>query len=117
MLGLRLQTALIVICVCAFIYLFYKMKKKKVDVKYSLPWLFLDAVMLIMAIFPRILVGLRNLLGIQTVSNAVFFAALLFLLAIVYVMSRTISRPNNEIRELAQRVALDEVEKNNTGDE
>ncbi len=111
MLGLRLQTALIIICISTFIYLFYKMKTKKVDVKYTMPWLLLDFVMLIMAIFPDILVILRNILGIQTVSNAVFFAALLFLLAIVYIMSRTISRLNNEIRELAQRIALYECEK------
>lgn len=111
MLGLRLQVFLIVICVLAFAYLFVRMRKKRVDVKYTLPWLFLDILMLLMAVFPKALVGICRFLGIQTVSNAVFFSALLFLLVIVYIMSRTISRLNNEIRELTQRIALNETDK------
>ena len=108
MLGIRLQLFLVIICVAAFIYLFYKMKKKRVDVKYTLPWLLLDFLMLLLAIFPEGLQWVCKLIGIRTVSNAVFFAALIFLLVIVYVMSRTISRLNNEIRALAQRIALNE---------
>ena len=110
MLGFRLQVTLILICIIAFVYLFYKMKKKRVDVKYTLPWLLLDFLMLLMAGFPKGLAWLCRLIGIRTTSNAVFFAALLFLLVIVYVMSRTISRLNNEIRALSQRIALDDMD-------
>ena len=64
--------------------------------------------MLILALFPEGLQWFCRFFGIRTVSNAVFFAALIFLLVIVYVMSRTISRLNNEIRALTQRIALNE---------
>lgn len=107
--GTRLQFFLISICIIAFLYLFYKMKKKRVDVKYTLPWLFLDFLMLLSAVFPGGLMWISRMIGIKTVSNAVFFAALIFLLVIVYIMSRTISRLNNEIRALAQRIALNEI--------
>ena len=106
MLGFRLQFFLIVLCILAFIYLVFKMKTRSIDVKYTMPWLFLDLIMLLMAIFPNVVDRICRWLGIKTASNAVFFAALLFLLAIVYVMSRTISRLNNEIRELSQKIAL-----------
>lgn len=107
MLNPRLQYFLIAICIAGFIYLFYKMRTKRVDVKYTLPWLLLDLLMLVIAAFPQIPLWTCRLLGIQMVSNAIFFAALLFLLVIVYILSRTISRLNNEIRELAQRIAVD----------
>ena len=106
--GTRLQLFLVAICLIAFLYLFYKMKKKRVDVKYTLPWLLLDFLMLVLVVFPDGLMWMSRMIGIKTVSNAVFFAALIFLLVIVYIMSRTISRLNNEIRALAQRVALNE---------
>ncbi len=109
MLDYRLRLFLILICVAALIYLVVKMRSKRVDVKYTLPWLLLDFLMLIMAVFPDTVDWACRVVGIKTPSNIVFAALLLLLLVIVYVMSRTISRLNNEIRELAQRVALDEV--------
>ena len=111
MLGIRLQAILIAMCIIAFIYLFYKMKVRRVDVKYTMPWLLLDVLMLIVAIFPEIPWRLCVLFGIQVVSNGIFFAALSFLLVIVYLLTRAVSRLNNEVRELAQRIALDEAEK------
>ena len=110
MLDIRLRVFLFAICITAFLYLVYKMKNRKADIKYTLPWLFLDFLMLIITAFPKIIVWLCHMVGIQTASNAVFFAALVFLLIIVYIMSRTIARLNNEVRELTQRIALDEVE-------
>ena len=112
MLGIRLQTVLIVMCIVAFIYLFYKMKVRRVDIKYTMPWLLLDILMLIVAAFPEIPWRICVLFGIQVVSNGIFFAALSFLLIIVYLLSRAVSRLNNEVRELAQRIALDEMDKN-----
>lgn len=109
MLNARLQISLIIICLAALVYLLYKLRARKLELKYTLPWLTLDLVMFLMALFPKTVVWLCHLLGIATPSNMVFFAALLFLLMIVYFMSRTIARLNNEIKELAQRLALDEV--------
>ena len=112
MLNARLQISLIIICLVAMIYLVCKLRAKTLELKYTLPWLMLDLVMLFMALFPKTVIWLCHLLGIVTPSNMVFFAALLFLLMIVYFMSRTISRLNNEIKELAQTLAL-----NKTGNE
>ena len=109
--SLRLQLFLFAICISAFLFLVHRMRKKGADVKYTLPWLLLDVLMILMVAFPNAIGWICRRIGIQTVSNAVFFAALLFLLVIVYIMSRTISRLNNEIRILAQKFALEEISK------
>lgn len=109
--GNRLQIFLICICIIGLIYLVYKMKVRRVDVKYTMPWLLLDILMMIIAAFPEVVVWGCRIVGIQVASNAVFFAALVFLLVIVYLLSRAVSRLNNEVRMLSQRIALDEAEK------
>lgn len=110
MLDLRLRIFLFMICFVVFVYLIYVMRSRKVDIKYTLPWIVLDMIMFIIAAYPRLISWGCRIVGIQVTSNAVFFAALVFLLVIVYFMSRTISRLNNEIRELSQRIALDGIE-------
>ena len=112
MLNIRLQVALVIICLAALVYLINRIRSRRLDTKYALPWLALDLLMLIMTLLPQGIVWLSRFLGILTPSNLVFLAALLFLLAIVFLMSRTISRLNNEVKELAQRIALDEAENN-----
>ncbi|MCR5233011.1 MAG: DUF2304 domain-containing protein [Lachnospiraceae bacterium] len=107
--GNRLQIFLICICIMGLIYLVYKMKVRRVDVKYTMPWLLLDILMMIIAAFPEVVVWGCRIVGIQVASNAVFFAALVFLLVIVYLLSRAVSRLNNEVRMLSQRIALDEI--------
>ncbi len=111
MLNIRLQIFLLIVCLAALAYLISRIRSKRLDIKYTLPWLLLDLLMFIIAAFPRIISWLSYLLGIITPSNMVFFAALIFLLIIVFVMSRTISRLNNEVKELAQRIALDEAKR------
>ncbi len=110
MLNIRLQFFLLAICLVALVYLIYKIRSKRLDIKYTLPWLALDLIMFIIAAFPGCIHWMCRLLGIATPSNMVFFAALLFLLVIVFIMSRTISRLNNEVKELTQRIALNEVD-------
>ena len=105
----RLQYFLIGICIVAFIYLVRKMMVRRVDVKYTMPWLLLDILMIIIAANPDLVIWACRIVGIQVASNAVFFAALLFLLVIVYLLSRAVSRLNNEVRMLSQRIALDEM--------
>lgn len=109
MLETRLQLFLIVICIAALIYLVRKMMVRRVDVKYTMPWLLLDILMIIIAAYPELVWWACRIVGIQVASNAVFFAALVFLLVIVYLLSRAVSRLNNEVRMLSQRIALDEI--------
>ena len=113
--SLRLKIFLFVIWIILFTLLFVKLKKQKADIKYILPWILLDIVMMVITAFPGILGFFCALFGIETPSNMLFFFGLVFLAAIVFSITIVISKQNGEIRDLAQRLALyeDQVGKDN----
>lgn len=109
--SVRLTVSLYILVFLLFIYLVYKIRSKKVDIRYILPWLVLDLILFLAVAFPDVVKGICNLLGIQTPSNMVFFFGIIFLLFIVFSLTITVSKLNCEIKELTQRIALDGADK------
>ena len=106
MINTRLKIFLFVICFLVFIFLILKLRKRKADIKYILPWILLDAGVAVIAAFPGILSYFCDLFGIETPSNMLFFFALILLGMVVFSMTLTISKQNEQIRDLTQRLAL-----------
>lgn len=104
--SIRLTVFLFIIWILVLLFLFYKLKAKKADIRYILPWILLDIVMMIITAAPSILTFFCRLFGIETPSNMLFFFGMIFLALIVFSMSLTISRQNEEIRRLSQRLAI-----------
>ena len=107
--SLRLTVSLYILVFLLFIYLIHKIRARKVDIRYILPWLVLNFILLLAVVFPGAVKWICDLLGIQTPSNMVFFFGIIFLLFIVFSLTLTVSKLNNEIKELTQRVALNET--------
>ena len=89
-------------------FLLGKLRSRKADIKYILPWLLLDVGMMIITAFPRILVIFCSLFGIETPSNMLFFFGLIALALVVFSMTLVISKQNRDIKDLTQRLALHE---------
>ena len=108
--SIRLKTFLFIIWALAFIYMIIKMKMKRSDIRFILPWMFLDILMCIVTAFPAILTSLCGFFGIETPSNMMFFFGMIFLVMIIFSMTLQISRLNEQIRDLSQRLALKEYD-------
>ena len=104
--SIRLKIFLFVIWILMFVYLFVKLRARKADIRYILPWLLLDMGMMLITAFPQILTFFCGLFGIETPSNMLFFFGLIFLAMIVFSMTLVISKQNGQIRDLTQRLAL-----------
>ncbi|MCR5473595.1 MAG: DUF2304 domain-containing protein [Lachnospiraceae bacterium] len=104
--SIRLKIFLFTIWILLFAFLFGKLKTRRADIKYILPWLFLDGGMMIITAFPRILEVFCKFFGIETPSNMLFFFGLVFLAMIVFSITLTVSKQNRNIKELTQRLAL-----------
>lgn len=106
MISKPLQIALLLAIVVYFLILLSFLKKKKLNLKYTLLWIFSGLLMLLIALCPNIVRVLADLLGIQLPVNALF--ALGFFCVILILMSQTviISRLNERIKQLTQRFAL-----------
>lgn len=109
--SIRLIVSLYILVFLLFVYLIHKIRAKKVDIRYILPWLVLDFILFLAVTFPGAVKWICRMLGIQTPSNMVFFFGIIFLLFIVFSLTITVSNLNSEIKELTQRIALNEVEK------
>lgn len=105
---LALRIFAIVICLCFFLYVIYKIKKGQLLLKYSLLWLLLSLVILLFSIFPEPIYFMASMFGFEVASNFVFFVGLFFVIAIVLSLTIIVSKQSIMIKTLTQQIALDE---------
>ncbi len=106
MMSTKLQTILIVGIVLILLFILNMIRKRKLELKYSLVWLIVLTLLLIAACVPEKLQQLATSLGIYSPVNMIFFLGFVFLLTIIYVLTVTVSRLSERIRRLAQIIAM-----------
>ena len=102
----KFQTILIVGIVLLLLFILNMIRKRKLELKYSLVWLIVLVFLLIMAMMPEKLQEIATSLGIYSPINMIFFLGFVFSLAIIFVLTVTVSRLSARIRRLAQIVAM-----------
>lgn len=80
--------------------------KRQLAEKYAVLWLVIAFGVLIVSIFPGLLEGMARLLGVQVPSNLIFAAAIALLIGVALHLSWELSRAEDEIRRLAEDVAI-----------
>lgn len=80
--------------------------KRQLAEKYAVLWLIIGFGVLIVSIFPGLLESLARLLGVQVPSNLIFAAAIALLIGVALHLSWELSRAEDEIRRLAEDVAI-----------
>ena len=106
MMDLRLRIILIILIIIALVILFHMVRKKHLELRYSLVWFLMGLGILICSVFPRSIDALSALLGIASPMNMLFFIGFIFALAIIYTLTMAVSRMAVRIKNLAQSVAL-----------
>ena len=76
------------------------LKKKKLSLRYSLLWLVLGGLLLIITIFPKIMYLISNLIGIKTPINSALIIAGMFVIIILIAITSIVSKLNNTVRNL-----------------
>lgn len=77
----------------------------------SLFWILISTILVILSIFPKIADFMASLLGIGATVNFVFLAMIFILLIKVFMLSLKISQMEDRIKNLVQRIAIKEYEK------
>ena len=104
--NLRLRITLVFALFLFFILVFYLLKRKRINIKYSLLWLLTGFGMLIPVIFPSVLNKTFMLLGISDPLNGLFSLLLFFILILIMSLTAIVSRMNERNRETIQTIAL-----------
>lgn len=102
----NLQVVLCVAVVCYFIIILYYLKKRILELKYTLIWLLAGLVMGIMVLFPDTLLWFRNLLGFESNMNALYVLCFAFTIMILMTLTSIVSRQTLKIRILIQENSM-----------
>ncbi len=82
------------------------LKKNRLTIRYSIIWFLSGFVLLIFALFPYIVLVLRDLLQVELAANLVFLLVLAFVLMILLSLSSIVSGFSEKIKRLSQHNAL-----------
>lgn len=114
MLTVRIRVIMIAGLLIVFGWLIRQIQKKRLDLRQALSWLFLDVALLILALFPGILNIFARIVGIYSPVNMIFFCGFAFSLIVIYVLTVTVSKLSEEVKSLAQKIALLEEDSRDT---
>ena len=103
---IKIQIIVAVLILLAMLYIFQKIRKKELGLKYALAWIIMGIALLLFDLCPPLLVGLTSLVGIQLPINMLFFIGFLFSLTVSFVLTISQYRLANRLKELTQEVAL-----------
>ncbi|WP_445670820.1 DUF2304 domain-containing protein [Paenibacillus sp. FSL M8-0334] len=106
MIPFKLQLFLVAISVLILVFFIIKIRAYKLELKYTVLWLLIISLSIIMAIFPNILLLISRLLSIEIPVNALFLFGLVACFFILYSLTSTISDYSMKIKELSQELGL-----------
>ncbi len=90
-------------------------KKNKILIESSVFWVVGAFILLVMAVFPQLPIVLAGLLGFMSPSNFVYLVVIALLLWKTFTNSAEISRLKAKVNDLAQEIALREIDHKDAG--
>ncbi len=106
MIPTNLRITLIIAVICYFILILLFLKRKALELKYTLLWLLSGMVLGIFVIFPQLLLCLIRILGIESPMNGLYVLCTGFIFVILMALTSIVSRQTMKIRELIQEIAM-----------
>ena len=102
----RLQVVLVIAIIVYFVIILYFLKKRALELKYTLIWFVAGAVMLILVVFPQLMTWIIRALGIQSSMNGLYIALIAFIIMILMTLTSIASRLAYKAKVLTQEMAL-----------
>ena len=104
--NIRIQIIVAVVILLALAIIINMIRKKKLELRYALSWLFVGGCILVLDCFPQLITWISMKLGIASPINMLFFFGFCFSLVIIFVLTMAMSRMSNRMKQLVQEVAL-----------
>jgi len=102
----RLTIVLILAIIVYFTIILILLKDRKMNMKYSLLWLFTGVAMLVLVLKPDTIIYLKALIGVTDNMNFLFMILIAFLIMLVLSLTSIASRQANRITKLIQTQGL-----------
>lgn len=102
----RLQITSIGVAVLILIGVFELVRRRRLGERYALLWIAAASALLVLAVWKQLLYWISSAVGIAYPPNALFVIAFGFVLLLLLNSTLSVSRLSNDVRLLAQKLAL-----------
>lgn len=102
----KIQIFFSIAIIMYLILIIHLLRKKKLELKYTLLWLIAAVVLLIVILCPNLVYFISDILGIQTPINSAIVLGCMFIILILITLTSIVSLLNRNLRVLTQEVAL-----------
>lgn len=102
----KIQIFFSIAIIMYLILIIHLLRKKKLELKYTLLWLIAAVVLLIVILCPNLVYFISDILGIQTPINSAIVLGCMFIIMILITLTSIVSLLNRNLRVLTQEVAL-----------
>ncbi len=102
----NLRILVVIFVVLIMIITLLILRKGKLSVKYSILWLFVCVILLVLMLFPKILDFISSLAGFEVASNMIFSIFIAILLFISLSLTIIVSGQKKKINKLIQEVSI-----------
>lgn len=106
MISTQLRIFLMIVILLFFGIVLYFLKQKKLNLKYTLIWLFASVVLIIISIFPELVYIPSEKIGIVAPSNLIFVIEAIFVVLILLSLTVIVSHITEQIFRLTQTIAM-----------
>ena len=106
MISKTLQVAMLIAIIIYFACLLHFLRKRRLNLKYTLLWIISGALMLLLALFPQLLTALASLVGVYEPTNALFAVLCFCIIMILMSLTAIVSKQSEHIKRLTQSIAL-----------
>jgi len=114
--GDRIQVVAVIGAVLLVILVIELVRRRRLNERYALLWMFSAIVILGLSLWQGLLEQIAKVIGIAYPPNALFLAAVFFILLLLLNVSVALSRLQAETRILAQRLAILESDHKQTSE-
>lgn len=109
---MQLRMVLIVVSVVTTWLILRKIRMSKMRIEDSIFWIGFSLMLIVFSVFPEIVYWMSDLSGTQTPVNFIFLFMIFVLILRMFRLTVKISQLETKVRDLAQRIAIDENLKN-----
>ena len=105
---LLLRVVLIVVSILTTLLILRKVRMSQMRIEDSVFWIGFSFLLIVFSVFPKIVYLMSDMRGTQTPVNFIFLFVIFLLILKMFRMSVRISQLETKIKDLAQKMAIDE---------
>ena len=108
MISLVFRIVLILCSVFTFTYMVQKIRGEKLQIEHAIFWIMFAFLLIVISVFPELAIWGAKALGIYSSTNFIFLVILFIVILKLFSATLQISNLEYRIKELTQKIAIDD---------